>query len=166
MGPEAQEVVFVADLASHLADRRVLALEVGRPSTPAGADSRFEDFHEGQAHRTVFMLSEDLAAEYLVSALTGLWEAGAVGAFVYCFADAEPALFQKTPYDERPPERSYGLLRADGSEKPAAAALRKFAKKRHPLQDSSGLHMADLDAQAYYRAPAEAFRVRLADFLG
>lgn len=166
MGPEPEEVVFVADLAGHLAGRRVLAMEVGRPTAPRGMESRFDDYHEGQAHRTAYMLSEEAAADYLIAALSGLHAAGALGAFVYSFADAEPVLFGRAPFDERPPERSFGLLRADGTEKPAAEALRRFTRKRRAVVDGDAARMADLEPEAYYRSPGEAFRVRLADYLG
>jgi len=165
MGPDPQEVLFVANLAGHLAARRVLAMDLGRPMVSRGAESRFEDYHEGQTHRTAYLVSEEQAAEYLGETLSGLWEGGAAGAFVYCYSDVAADVCERPPFDERLPERSFGLLRADGSEKPAAAAFRAFARQRRPLRAAAtNSVLADLSPEAYYEAPDEHFRIRLAEF--
>ncbi len=164
MGPEPHEVVFVASLAHQLSLRRVLVMDLGRPTTPPGADSRFEDYHEGHTHRTTYMFSEEQAAGYLTEALTGLWETGAAGAFVYCYSDVEPMVFERPPFDERIPERTFGLLRADGTEKPAAKAFKAFARQRHEIHAPANSGLDDLTPDEYYEAPDEFFRIRLADF--
>ncbi|MBM3274049.1 MAG: beta-galactosidase [Candidatus Sericytochromatia bacterium] len=166
MGPDPQEVVFLASLAWHLSLRRVVVTEAGRPMAPPGADSRFETFYEGNHHRTGLLASESQAAEYLTAVLTGLWRIGAAGAFVYCYADAEPGMFGRPPFDERIVERTYGLIRADGSEKPAAEAFRAFARKRREVQVPDEEIFGGLTAPQYYQAPDEHFRALLAEFTG
>lgn len=166
MGPEPAEIVFVSGLAAHLSFRRVLVTGVGKPMAPQGAQTRFEDYHEGPVHRTAYFLSEEQAAEYLTSSLTALWQAGAAGAVVYCYADADPSLYSRPPFDQSLIERTFGLVRADGSEKPAAQAFRAFGKKKRKLLAPLQIGFEDLLASEYYEAPDQHFRSRLSEFAG
>lgn len=59
-------------------------------------------------------------------------------------------------------ERTFGLVRADGSEKPAAAAFRNFRKLRAAGGGEASAFAAiprvlDMSAEDYYRAPGANF---------
>jgi len=68
-------------------------------------------------------VDERLAADYTGSVLDGLWAQGAMGALLWCFSDYAPALFTGAPLDASVHERTFGLWRADGTPKPAVAAV-------------------------------------------
>jgi endo-1,4-beta-mannosidase len=70
------------------------------------------------------------------------------------------------PFDERIVERSFGLIRADGSEKPAAEAFRAFARKRREVQLPDEGTIGGLTTPQYHDAPDEHFRAPLAEFSG
>ena len=59
-------------------------------------------------------------------ALEGLRRAGCLGALLWCYSDYDPALWENPPFDLAPHERTFGLWRADGSPKPAVAAIAAF----------------------------------------
>jgi hypothetical protein len=61
--------------------------------------------------------------------LERLARTGAGGAHAWCYGDYDPALFGRAPFDTTLRERSFGLARADGSEKPARAVIRSFAQR-------------------------------------
>ncbi len=73
------------------------------------------------------LVDEDAAAEYTADALEGLRRAGCVGAMLWCYSDYDDALWDRPPLDLAPHERTFGLWRADGSPKPAVAAVAAFA---------------------------------------
>ncbi len=72
------------------------------------------------------LVDEDAAAAYTARALEGLRRAGCLGAMLWCYSDYDPALAESPPFDLAPHERSFGLWRADGSPKPAVAAVAGF----------------------------------------
>lgn len=72
------------------------------------------------------LVEEDAAAAYTARALEGLRRAGCLGALLWCYSDYDPALAQSPPFDLAPHELSFGLWRADGSPKPAVAAIAAF----------------------------------------
>ena len=69
------------------------------------------------------LVDEDLAAAYVARALEGLCAAGCVGALLWCYSDYPQVLAESPPFDLAPHELSFGLWRADGSPKPAVAAV-------------------------------------------
>lgn len=72
------------------------------------------------------LVEEDAAAAYTARALEALRRAGCLGALLWCYSDYDPALWESPPFDLAPHERSFGLWRADGSPKPAVAAIAAF----------------------------------------
>ena len=70
--------------------------------------------------RTQFMAGEEAFAEYVGSVLPRLVDVGASGAFMWCFADYHPDLWDRPPCDDggAKHERHFGLVRPDGSLKP------------------------------------------------
>jgi endo-1,4-beta-mannosidase len=72
------------------------------------------------------VVDDDAGAAYTARALEGLRRAGCLGALLWCYSDYDPALWESPPFDLAPHERSFGLWRADGSPKPAVAAIAAF----------------------------------------
>jgi len=91
--------------------------------------------------------------------LPRLVAAGAAGAMLWCFADYHESLWDRPPCDEALHERSFGLVRSDGSPKPHARTLARFARTA-PQRRSESLDRVVLDVtpEAYYRAPEEHAR--------
>jgi endo-1,4-beta-mannosidase len=92
-----------------------------------GADVLFEEFGLPTGERAgtgpSTLTAESAAADYTGRALDGLHRAGCTGALLWCFADYDPALHHRPPFDEAPHERTFGLWRSDGSAKPAVAEV-------------------------------------------
>jgi hypothetical protein len=86
------------------------------------------------------LVEDDAAAAYTARALEGLRRAGCLGALLWCYSDYDPALSESPPFDLAPHERSFGLWRADGSPKPAVAAIAAFvgAERSPPDKTTNG----------------------------
>ena len=87
--------------------------------------------------------AESAQADYFRLILFSTWAAGAAGALAWCWSD-----FPTTglpPYTHHPHELFFGITRADGSEKPAAGEMRRFARL-----------MAQVDATRWSPAPPQA----------
>jgi endo-1,4-beta-mannosidase len=121
-----------------------------------GADVLFSEFglptfREGRGHDPM-LVEEGEGARYTARVLDGLREAGCTGAMVWCHADYVPEIWSAPPLDEAPHERSFGLWRADGSEKPALAEVTAFAGRSRldpPVDD-----WVDVDRDEYWHDPA------------
>jgi endo-1,4-beta-mannosidase len=109
--------------------------------------------------RTQYLASEDEAAAYYTAVLERLVNTGAAGAYAWCYADYDARLFDRPPFDTAVRERTFGLVRADGSEKPAAAVFRQFRKRRDDgaVNPAPIPRMLDVSANEYYRAPRSHF---------
>ena len=155
-------VPFSCALTAGLAGsgRRTLMQEFGLCTAPAGSPGiTITDDFLGTP-REQYLASEEEGAAYYEAVLARLVRTGAAGAYAWCFGDYDPSLFGRPPLDRAVRERSFGLVRADGSEKPACDVFRRFRRAR----DAGALvvgdvpRIADLSADEYYRAPAEHFR--------
>ncbi len=98
----------------------------------SGQDVLFSEFglptgREGRSSRDPRLVDEDAAAVYTASALEALRDAGCLGAMLWCYSDYQRARWSSPPLDIAHHERSFGLWRADGSPKPAVAAVTAFA---------------------------------------
>jgi hypothetical protein len=84
---------------------------------------------------------------------------GAAGAYAWCYGDYDSRLFDRPPLVNAVRERTFGIVRADGSEKPAAGVFRRFRALRDAGTVAQGQVplVLDVTADAYYRAPAEHF---------
>ena len=98
------------------AGKHVLFSEFGLPTAPRGGTPRRPS-----------LVDEDAAAVYTASALEALRDAGCLGAMLWCYSDYDRARWSSPPLDLARHERSFGLWRADGSPKPAVAAVAAFA---------------------------------------
>ena len=110
-----------------------------------------------------YLASEEEAADYYGAVLQRLVGIGAAGAYAWCYGDYDPRIFDRPTLSTAIRERTFGLVRADGSEKPAAAVFRNF-RKRRDAGVSSGSEVGaavprvlDVTADEYYHAPRANF---------
>ena len=89
---------------------------------------------------------------------------GAAGAYAWCYFDYDPRLYGRAPFATAVRERTFGLVRSDGTEKPAADLFRKFQQARDAGELVSGHASArklpqvlDVTADEYYMDPARHF---------
>jgi len=142
--------------------RRPLMQEFGLCTAPPGAPGRtIDDDWLGQPVRQ-YLASEEEAATYYTEVLERLAATGAAGAYAWCYGDYDPRIFDRAPISTAVRERTFGLVRADGSEKPAANAFRKFRKRRDADAGGSQARPAvpeilDVTTDEYYRAPGANF---------
>jgi endo-1,4-beta-mannosidase len=117
-GPlDEQLLPFLARMTRWLGrGKDVLFSEFGLPTSRAGRSSRDPR-----------LVDEDAAASFTASALEALRDAGCLGAMLWCCSDYQRARWSSPPLDLAQHERSFGLWRADGSPKPAVAAVAAFA---------------------------------------
>ena len=143
-GPTDPELVaFLADITRWLGGKDVLFAEFGAPT-------RNDD---PEVERFSTLLTEDEAARYLEHAFAGLHAAGTVGGLVWCYADYDRAIWSEPPLDRAPHERHFGLWRADGSAKPAAAALTEWSGR--PRAAPRPAPWSESDRSDFQQAPRE-----------
>ncbi len=104
--------------------------------------------------RTQYLASEAEGAAYYEAVVTRLASTGAMGAYAWCYADYDPRLFAGPPLDRAIRERTFGIVRADGSEK---AAARVFRTIRQRLVQGDVPAVLDVSADDFYHAPGEHF---------
>lgn len=148
-------VPFSCALTAGLAGtgRRTLMQEFGLCTAPRGEPGRtiIDDFLG--TPRQQYLASEEEGAAYYEAVLERLVATGAAGAYAWCYADYATELWSRPPFDRAIRERSFGLVRPDGSEKPAADVFRRFGQ-RTPGPIAA---IADVDAATYYEDPGRHF---------
>lgn len=109
--------------------------------------------------RPQYLASEEEAATYYEEVLDRLVATGAAGAYAWCYGDYDPQLFDLPPLSHAMRERTFGLVRADGSEKPAAGVFRTLRSRRDAgmLVRQPVVQILDVSADEYYSAPAIHF---------
>lgn len=152
-------------LAQALCSKPVLMEEWGGCTTAPGEPSQLWDW-EGYGGRPMrqFMASEEDLTAYVEAVLPRLVAVGATGAMPWCFADVIPALWERPPYRDWRHERSFGLLRPDGSLKPHAEALRRFAATKPQIARPPAIELDAIDPDDYYRDPVGTLVARYAHF--
>ena len=155
-------VPFSCALTAELAGsgRRTLMQEFGLCTAPQGMPGvTITDDFLGSS-RTQYLASEEEGAAYYHGVLQRLVHTGAAGAYAWCYADYDARLHDRPPFDTAVRERTFGLVRADGSEKPAVAVFRALRARR----DAGTLGLVkplawllDLSADDYYREPTRHF---------
>jgi endo-1,4-beta-mannosidase len=146
-------VPFLCALTAALSGKPTMMEEFGGPTAPKGEPAQvFEWISYGRPRRQFVPSEEDLAA-YVEAVLPQLVEVGATGALLWCFADYVPALFDKPPCDQAWHERSFGLVRADGTLKPHAEVIRRFASAGPRIQAARRLLELDVTPEGYYADP-------------
>jgi endo-1,4-beta-mannosidase len=134
---------FLARVTRWLGDgRETLFSEFGLPT-----------FRRGERQSSALLIEEAAAAAYTARALAGLRRAGCLGAMLWCYSDYDPALWDDPPLDLAVHERSFGLWRADGSPKPAVAAIAAFAGADRCDDAFDDRTWIDLDRDEFYLDP-------------
>ena len=154
-------VPFACALTAGLAGtgRPVLMQEFGLPTAPPQRPGgTITDDFLGQA-RPQYLASEEEAAAYYEAVLEGLVRTGAAGAYAWCYGDYDPRLFDSPPFDRAVRERTFGLVRPDGTEKPALAIFRSLRRRRDrgDLLLGTVPRVLDVSADEYHAHPARHF---------
>ena len=123
-GPTDEHLLpFLAHMTRWLGNGRdVLFSEFGLPTYRRGDPSA----ESARRQSVPPLVEEQTAAAYTGRALVALREAGCAGAMLWSYADYDAAVWERPPLDLAVHERSFGLWRADGSPKPAVAAVAQF----------------------------------------
>jgi len=146
---------FLNVLTESLGRKPVLFEEFGICTAPHG--------RPGYYLSKQYFASEDEAGSYYEEVLDKLWNAGSLGAFAWCYADYDDSLFGAPPCNTHLHERSFGIVRADGSLKPSAEVLQHFAAEPKPLRPLSPDKLySGLDG--YYRELPHTLTERFQDF--
>jgi len=151
-------VPFTTALTAALAGKPALMEEFGGCTNLPGLDSETWVWQAYGQDRDQFMASELDFAGYIEQVLPNLVDAGATGAFLWCFADYIPELWQKPPCLESRHERHFGLIRPDGSIKPHAMVIKRFADTRPVVKPIP--HYAlfpGLDGDSYYASDLDDY---------
>jgi len=147
-------VPFTCALTEALGGKPALMEEWGGCTAAPGEPSHVASWHDGRSERTQFMAGEEALADYVAAVLPRLVEVGATGAMLWCFADYDEALWNQPPCDEAQHERSFGLVRSDGTLKPHAERLRAFAAERPRVRPATRRVALDVTPEAYYDDPS------------
>ena len=160
---DAELVPFSCALTSGLAGTRkpTLMQEFGLCTAPAGSPGvTITDDFLGRP-LSQYLASEEEAATYYSEVLERLFRTGASGAYAWCYGDYDSRLFDRSPISTAVRERTFGIVRADGSEKPAAGVFRAFRKRRDAGEfDRSSVEVTrvlDVSPDVYYTAPQAHF---------
>jgi endo-1,4-beta-mannosidase len=141
---DPEVVPFLCALTAAFGGKPVLFTEFGNPACPPGTVSPSDRIAlPGEtAARTgdvppnaapYACLDEEEMAIYARAVLDRLQRRGALGAFWWCFTDYDEALRDQPPFDRAPHELRFGMVRADGSEKPVAHVLAAFACEKRTV---------------------------------
>ena len=155
-------VPFSCVLTSELAasGRRTLMQEFGLCTAPRGSvGMTITDDFLGTP-RAQYLASEEEGAQYYEAVLERLVRTGAAGAYAWCYADYDSRLYDRPPFATAVRERTFGLVRPDGSEKPAVAVFRALRTRRDAgLLDAAGPRtpLLDVSADEYYANPVRHF---------
>jgi endo-1,4-beta-mannosidase len=147
-------VPFSCALTTALCGKPTLMEEFGGCTVAPGEPSAVWEFNAYGQARTQFMASEEAFAAYIEAVLPKLVEVGATGAMLWCFADYAPQLWDKPPCDQNIHERFFGLVRPDGSIKPHAEVIRRFAATHPTVQSARRAVELDVTPDEFYRDPA------------
>ncbi len=154
-------VPFSCALTAALAGTRrpTLMQEFGLCTAPQGEPGQTitDDFLG--TPRAQYLASEEEGATYYREVIDRLVATGAAGAYAWCYADYARELWSRTPFDRAIRERSFGLVRPDGSEKPAVAVFRGLAGQiaRGEIVPGAIPQALDVDVETYYADPTAHF---------
>jgi endo-1,4-beta-mannosidase len=154
---------YLCALVTALCGKPCLAEEWGGCTAPDGRPSEVWEWmsYKGM-QRKQFMAGEQALAEHVGVVLPKLVEVGATGAMLWCYADYVEELWDRPPCDPHGAkhERHFGLVRPDGTLKPHAEVIRKFAATQPIVQPAQRTVTLDISTDEYYTAPANhAYRL-------
>jgi endo-1,4-beta-mannosidase len=153
-GPlDSDFVPFLCALTTALCGKPTLMEEFGGcTEAPGKASSVWQWTAYGQP-REQFMASEEDFAAYIEQVLPKLVEVAALGAMLWCYADYIPELYDLPPCKESRHERFFGLVRPDGSLKPHAEVIKRFAATRPTVQPAQRSVSLNISPEEYYQNP-------------
>lgn len=163
-------VPFCCALTSGLAStgRPTLMQEFGLCTAPPGSEGQtITDDFLGRS-LSQYLASEEEGATYYSNVLERLVSTGASGAYAWCHGDYDERLFDRAPLSTAVRERTFGLVRSDGSEKPAADVFRKFRERRDAgmIDQLTAIPaVLDISPDEYYSAPQAHFDRLYANWL-
>jgi hypothetical protein len=149
-------VPFLCALTMALTGKPCLAEEWGGCTAPTGSDSVTWEWSSYGQTRSQFMAGEEAFADYVAAPLPLLVDVGSPGAFLWCFADYVPELWDRPPCDNAGAkhERHFGLVRPDGTLKPHADAVAQFVSTRPQVRPPARTVTLDVDPDEYYADPS------------
>ena len=157
-------VPFTCALVSALCGKPTLMEEFGGCTAAPGEESQVWEWTSYGVPRDQFMASEEAFAAYIEAVLPKLVEVGATGAMLWCYADYVPELWDKPPCLDSIHERFFGLVRPDGSLKPHAEVIRRFAQTQPTVQPATRTVELGMTPDAFYQDPAEHTRKLYAQY--
>jgi len=148
-------VPYLCALVTALSGKPCLAEEWGGCTSPDAGESVTWAWTAYGEPRTQFMAGEEDFAGYVGQVLPRLVDVGATGAFMWCFADYAPELWDRPPCDPggAKHERHFGLVRPDGTLKPHADVIRRFAATTPTIQRPTKTVTLDVTPEEYYVDP-------------
>ena len=146
-------VPFMCALTTAFCGKPTMAEEFGACTAPPGSPSTTWEWTAFSRPRTQFMASEEAFADYLEGVFEELLAVGSTGAMLWCFADYAEDLWSSPPCNEAIHERFFGLVRPDGSLKPHADVVRRFAARDPQVQSGRKPVELDLSQEEFYSAP-------------
>lgn len=158
-------VPFTCALVTALCGKPTLMEEWGGCTAAPGEESQYWQWTAYGRPREQFMASEADLAAYVEAVLPKLVEVGATGAFLWCYADYVEALWDKPPCEESRHERFFGLVRPNGSLKPHAEVIRRFAQTKPTVQPAARSVALGCTADDYYAAPWDHLSRLYQDYL-
>ncbi len=160
-------VPFLCALTSALSQKPCLAEEWGGCTVPGESAVWEWESYNGEM-RSQFMAGERVFADYVEQVLPRLVEVGSPGSMLWCFADYAEDLWDRPPCDDRGArhERHFGLVRPDGSLKPHAEVVKRFAETRPVVQEAVRTVSLDVAPDEYYADPEGHARRLYKRFLG
>lgn len=153
---DADFMPFLCALVTALCGKATLAEEWGGCTAPYGEESTMWEWTSYRGiQRSQFMAGEVALANYIEATLPKLQEVGSTGSVFWCFADYDESLWNKPPCDPNGAkhERHFGLVRPDGSLKPHAEVIWKFAETNPTVQEASRIVTLDISTDEYYENP-------------
>jgi len=153
---DSDYVPFTCALVSALTGKPTLMEEFGGCTVGPGEPSQVWEWTSSGQPRKQFMASEEDLSTYLKEVLPKLVEVGATGAFLWCYADYIPELWDKPPCKDFKHERFFGLVRPDGTLKPHAQVLKEFAAT-NPMTLDAPIHRVEpaITPDEFYLSPAQ-----------
>ncbi len=147
-------VPFTCALTTALCGMPTLMEEFGGCTTAPGKPSEVWEWTAYGLPRKQFMASEEDFAAYIEAVLPKLVEVGATGAMTWCYADYIPELWDKPPCRDSIHERFFGLVRPDGSLKPHAEVIKRFAATNPIVKPATRTVTLDITPDEFYENPA------------
>jgi len=155
-GPlDADFVPFLCALTTALCGKPTLMEEFGGCTEAPGQPSSIWKWTAYGKPREQFMASEEDFAAYIEQVLPNLVRVGATGAMLWCYADYIPELYDLPPCKESKHERFFGLVRPNGSLKPHAEVIKRFAETRPVIKPAQRRVTLEMTPEGYYQDPLE-----------